>query len=59
MNHFITLTNVKKTKSVFYTDIDPLQIEKKQFDKLSKAGFAGKESGQRKNDYGSCGELKF
>ena len=44
MNHFITLTNVKKTKSVFYTDIDPLQIEKKQFDKLSKAGFAGNES---------------
>ena len=50
MNHFITLTNLKKSKSVFYIDIDPLQIEKKQFDKLSKVGFAGKDSGQRKND---------
>ena len=59
MNRFITLTNMKKTKCIYYIDIDPLQTEKKQFDKLSKASFAGKESGQRKNDYGSCGELKF
>ena len=53
------MTNIKRTKSANYIDIDLLKIEKKQFDKLSKASFAGKDSGQRKNDYGSCGELKF
>ena len=43
------------TDDVYYTDINSLFIENKQWDKLDKAGLVGKSLLERKNDYKDCG----
>ena len=51
MNIFIHAIDGFFSNDVYSTDTDSLYIEKKQWDKLNKAGLVGKNSFQGKNDY--------
>ena len=51
MNNFIHAINGFYTNDVYYTDTDEIYIESKHWEKLEKAGLAGKNLLQGKNDY--------
>ena len=51
MNNFIHAINGFYTSDLFYSDTDSLFIEKKQWDKLQKAGLDGKNLLLGNNDY--------
>ena len=57
MNNFIHAIDGFYTNDVYYTDTDSLYIESKHWNRSNKAGLAGKNLTQSKNDYGDGGNF--
>ena len=55
MNRFIREINGFYNINIYYTDCEPLYIEKKYWDALDKANLVGEELCQGKNDYKTGG----